>query len=44
LKEAEDPANKRRRLITDWLEEEDQEVEEASDIVARSRRERPARR
>jgi hypothetical protein len=44
LKEAEDPASKRRRLITDWPEEEVEEVEEVSGIVARSRRERLARR
>jgi hypothetical protein len=44
LKEAEDPANKRRCLIADWPEEEDEEVEEASGIIARSRRERLARR
>jgi hypothetical protein len=44
LKEVEDPANKRRRLIADWPEEKDKEVEEASGIVARSRRERLARR
>jgi hypothetical protein len=40
LEEAEDPANKRRRLIVDWPEEE---VEEASGIEVRSRRERLAR-
>jgi hypothetical protein len=44
LKEAEDPASKLRRLITNWLEEEDEEVEEAFGIVAHSRRERLARR
>jgi hypothetical protein len=44
LKEAEDLASKRRRLIADWPEEEDEEVEEVSDTVAHSRRERLARR
>jgi hypothetical protein len=44
LKEAEDPANKRQCLIADWLEEEDEEVEEASGIIAPSQRERLARR
>jgi hypothetical protein len=44
LKEAEDPANKRRRLIANWPEEEDEEVEEAFRIVAHSWRERLARR
>jgi hypothetical protein len=44
LKEAEDPASKRRRLIADWPEEEDEKVEEASGIVAHSRRERLAKR
>jgi hypothetical protein len=43
LKEAEDPASKRRCLIADWPEEEDEEVEEVSGIVARSQRERLAR-
>jgi hypothetical protein len=43
-KEAEDPANKRRHVIADWPEEEDEGVEEASGIVARSRRVRLARR
>jgi hypothetical protein len=41
LKEAEDLASKRRRVITDWPEDEDEEV---SGIVASSRRERLARR
>jgi hypothetical protein len=44
LKEAEDPASKRRRIIADWPEDEDEEVEEVSGIVASSRRERLARR
>jgi hypothetical protein len=44
LKEAKDPASKRRCLIADWPEEEDEEVEEVSGIVAHSRRERLARR
>jgi hypothetical protein len=44
LKEAEDPASKRRRLIADWPEEEDEEVKEVSSIIAHSRRERLARR
>jgi hypothetical protein len=44
LKEAEDPASKHRCLIADWPEEEDEEVEEASSIIARSQRERLARR
>jgi hypothetical protein len=44
LKEAEDLASKHRCLIADWLEEEDEEVEEVSSIVARSQRERLARR
>jgi hypothetical protein len=39
LKEAEDPASKRRRIIADWPEDEDEEVEEVSDIIASSRRE-----
>jgi hypothetical protein len=39
LKEAEDPASKRRCLIADWPEEEAEEVKEVSSIVARSRRE-----
>jgi hypothetical protein len=44
LKEAEDPASKWRRVIADWPEDEDGEVEEVSGIVASSRRERLARR
>jgi hypothetical protein len=44
LKEAEDQTSKRRRLIVDWPEEEDEEVEEVSGIIAHSRRERLARR
>jgi hypothetical protein len=44
LKEAKDPASKRRCLIGDWPEEEDEEVEEVSSIVASNRRERLARR
>jgi hypothetical protein len=36
LKEVEDPTSKRRRLIADWSEEEDEEVEEVSGIVASS--------
>jgi hypothetical protein len=44
LKEAEDLASKHRCLITDWPEVEDEEVEEVSCIIARSRRERLARR
>jgi hypothetical protein len=44
LEKAEDPANKRRRLIIDRSEEEDEEVEKASSIEVRSRRERLARR
>jgi hypothetical protein len=44
LKEAEDLASKRRRLIVDWPEEDEEEVEEVSSIVAHSRRERLARR
>jgi hypothetical protein len=44
LKKAEDPANKHRRVIADWPEDEDKEVEEVSGIVASSRRERLARR
>jgi hypothetical protein len=44
LKEAEDPASKRRRVIADWLEDEDEEIEEVSVIIASSRRERLARR
>jgi hypothetical protein len=44
LEEAEDPANKRRRLIADWPEEEDEEVEETAGLEISSRRERLARR
>jgi hypothetical protein len=44
LKEAEDPGSKRRCLIADWLEEEDEEVEEVSGIIASNQRERLARR
>jgi hypothetical protein len=44
LKEVEDPASKCRRLIADWPEEEDEEVEEVSGIIASSWRERLARR
>jgi hypothetical protein len=36
LKEAEDPASKRRRVIADWPEDKDEEVEEVSGIVASS--------
>jgi hypothetical protein len=43
-KEAEDPASKHRRVITDWPEDEDEEVEEVSGIIASSRREQLARR
>jgi hypothetical protein len=43
-KEAEDPASKCRRVIVDWPEDEDEEVEEVSGIIASSRRERLARR
>jgi hypothetical protein len=39
LKEVEDPASKRQCLIADWPEEEDEEVEEVSGIIASSRRE-----
>jgi hypothetical protein len=42
LKEAEDPASKHRRLIADWPEEEDEEAEEVSGIIATSWRERLA--
>jgi hypothetical protein len=35
-KEAEDPASKRRRVITDWPKDEDEEVEEVSSIIASS--------
>jgi hypothetical protein len=41
LKEAEDLASKRRRVIADWPEDEDEEV---SGIIASSQRERLARR
>jgi hypothetical protein len=44
LKEAEDPASERRRVIADWPEDEDEEVEKVSGIVASSRREQLARR
>jgi hypothetical protein len=44
LKEAKDLVSKHRCLIADWPEEEDEEVEEVSGIVASSRRERLARR
>jgi hypothetical protein len=44
LKEAEDPASKSQRVIVDWPEDEDEEVEEVSGIIASSRRERLARR
>jgi hypothetical protein len=44
LKEAEDPTSKRRRVIADWPEDEDEEVKEVSGIIASSRRERLARR
>jgi hypothetical protein len=44
LKEAEDPASKQQRVIADWPEDEDKEVEEVSGIIASSRRERLARR
>jgi superfamily II helicase len=43
-KEVEDPASKCRRIITDWPEDEDEEVEEVSGVMASSRRERLARR
>jgi hypothetical protein len=43
-KEAEDPASKRRRVIANWPEDEDEEVEEVTGIIASSRRERLARR
>jgi hypothetical protein len=43
-KEAEDPASKHRRVITDWPKDEDEEVEEVSSIIASNRRERLARR
>jgi hypothetical protein len=35
-KEAEDPASKRQRVVTDWPKDEDEEVEEVSDIIASS--------
>jgi hypothetical protein len=44
LKEAEDLASKRRCVIVDWPEDEDEDVEEVSGIIASSRRERLARR
>jgi hypothetical protein len=44
LKKAEDPTSKRRCVITDWPEDEDEEVEEVSGIIASSQRERLARR
>jgi hypothetical protein len=44
LKEAKDPASKRRCVIADWPEDEDEEVKEVSGIVVSSRRERLARR
>jgi hypothetical protein len=44
LKEVEDPRGKCRCLIADWPEEEDEEVEEVSGIVASNPRERLARR
>jgi hypothetical protein len=44
LKEAEDPASKSQRVIVDWPEDEDEEVEEVSGIIASSRRERLARK
>jgi hypothetical protein len=44
LKEAEDPASKHRRIIANWPEDEDEEVEEVSGIIASSRRERLLRR
>jgi hypothetical protein len=44
LKEVEDLGSKRRGLIADWPEEEDEEVEEVSSIIASSQRERLARR
>jgi hypothetical protein len=43
LKEAEDPTSKHQCLIADWPEEEDEEVEEVSGIIARSQREQLAR-
>jgi hypothetical protein len=44
LEKAKDLGNKHRRLIVDGSEEEDEEVEKASSIEVRSRRERLARR
>jgi hypothetical protein len=44
LEKAEEPDNKRRCLIVDRSEEEDEEVEKASSIEVRNRRERLARR
>jgi hypothetical protein len=44
LKEAEDPTSKRRRVIADWPEDEDEEVEEVSSIIASNQREWLARR
>jgi hypothetical protein len=44
LKEANDPTSKHRRIIADWPEDEDEEVEEVSGIVASSQREPLARR
>jgi hypothetical protein len=44
LKEVEDQASKHQRVITDWPEDEDEEVEEVSGIIASSQRERLARR
>jgi hypothetical protein len=38
-KKAEDLASKRRRIIVDWPEDEDEEVEEVSGIVVNNRRE-----
>jgi hypothetical protein len=43
-KKAEDPTSERRRVIMDWPEDEDEEVEEVSGIIASSRREWLARR
>jgi hypothetical protein len=36
LKKAEDLASKRRCVIADWSEDEDEEVEEVSEIIASS--------
>jgi hypothetical protein len=44
LKEVEDPVSKRRCVIADWPEDEDEEIKEVSGIIASSRRERLARR